>query len=246
MRSFRLYLLFIPLFLIINRVFSQDENCVLDSLPEYEFIDTEICHTLDIFFDSLMVSYYQYSILKQPFLTFITFDSSEVSITTTAYSCSVFSYQNSALSEIFPNYHPQIKEYGYSFYRDHLLLISSFDTTLTNLFFKKNGNYQKIIFHNSDNILDHIVTLQVNVDATYNYVDGRLILDDDFQGSERDVYEYLYLIKKDDTWNSIAQKMNCSVSDLTNGYEERLPIPGCYLLVRFYFENDKVFVERLQ
>lgn len=234
MNMLRLIFSFI-FFLIIsqNKVFSQEDTCFLDFLPEYKIVNKELYQLLDTSISKIS-NYDEFVIYNTNLFAIVTIlDTNSVIVEITP--CSYNQYNNLFIND-------SIK--GFTFIKNHLVILVFNKSSTADVFVERTNKKDSISIIQSDNIYYHVMP------AHYKYYltkrNNEWIVNDYGNCKEQaDVWLYIYRVKKGDTWEKLANKFHVSESDIKFHPEERLCV-GMYIEIRRWIDNNKkLHFERL-
>ncbi len=246
MRKFQIIIITGVLFFLAGRtITAQNQEYLLDTLPELEVIDPQIYRALDtvLFYTKDCI----FSILNRPYHFWIDFWWDRDNKQKIVARIQATPYYGSLLNTFRRETNKARR--GFFYYKDYLVIVD--DRSAYNkeaiypLFFKKTDSTQVLYYSPSPDNPDRQKGGEFAT-IYYQYRNGNL--EEEERDICRDYPHYFYQIKENDTWESIANKLKCTVEELQNiqgVYEEKLPPVGTNILFRYYrIDDGKMKVER--
>ena len=139
---------------------------------------------------------------------------------------------------------------GICYYNNHLVTLISQDTTSLGLFFISSGVYEKPLFDNSENVADHFLHTCIHTQVFCSSNGDDISIEEPFETNHcDDKCEFLYFVKPEDTWSTIAKSAgNLNLEkELRHWYEEyERPIPGTIIYFLYLFEEESVRILRIR
>lgn len=133
---------------------------------------------------------------------------------------------------------------GVCFYKNRTIVISDYSNNQTlNNFFSSCDTIIDLMFESNENIFDMAFPANTQYEIFYSYDNDTIIRKSEIGeeeawcgGGDRNSFEYL--VRKGDTWESIAKKCGCNEHDLRNEFPELdFPIPGVFIFVYYIYDE---------
>ena len=208
------------------------EKCI-GMFSEYIVINTQILEALDSL--TVYIQECPYFILDRPYHFCITIQDT-TTIWIESLPCS-----HTIIERIFTNVESNQK--GFFYYKNKLVLVND-QIGIIKLFFKKTDLIKPIYYQMDYNIYNQIVVGQNKMSTVYKYENDRLEEVKEYRSYCSDRFTYfMYTVKKNDTWDSLAEKCGCPIEELkyVNGrYEETLPKEDYLIIVHYEIVNNKL------
>lgn len=204
----------------------------IDSVEEYEVIEPKIFNVIDTVLSYMNKCESAFIFQKSNLLWIVIYDTNSFMIENCPYSSSLVGRYR---------YDSRTNQFGFFYYKEHLVLVSSFLSDFVFRFFKSTKIKQNIEYINSRNLLDHIMGAYTNIQIPFYFEDGKLIFEDFDVPSARS-REFYYYVEHKDTWDIISKIIGCPKKILTtNFYDSSQPIEGSLIMVK-YIIDSKIFI----
>lgn len=139
---------------------------------------------------------------------------------------------------------PGVAKNGVCYFEGQMFFIQNYSTDSSfDTFFARTDNAIDVIVNHSENVYDHIIPINRCMELSYLISDGKLIRNEKDENPKdwcgfNDRWHFVYLIKKDDSWESIAVKCGCKENDLKQCYPEYSSPPSGFLIdVEYVFDE---------
>jgi len=237
MKPFRIIILTIVLLFFTRQMATAQYQNFLDSLPVFEVTDPQIYRALDtvLFHTKECI----FSILDRPYHFVIDLWEQEDKITVRIRATTHYGNLNKET----------LQAKGFFHYKDYLVLVEDRSWTsqeaIYPLFFSKTDSIQALYFIEYSGYPNRSKGVET-ASIYYQYKNG--ILEEEERYICQEYLWYVYKIKDGDTWESIADKLKCSVEELQDNqgvHQEELPPVGTSLTFKYYrIEDGRMRVER--
>lgn len=227
-----IFLLVFIFSILQNKVFSQEDTCFLDHLPEFQIVNKKLYLFLDTTINKVS-NYDEFVIYNTNLFTIVTVSDSN-SLTVEITPCSYNQYNSIFIND-------SIR--GFSFIKNHLVVFVFNQMSIADIFVKQTDKKDSISIIQSDNIAYH--TMPARYKYYFTIKNNEWISNDYTKVIEQsDVWLYVYRVKKGDTWEKLAKKFHSSEAEIKFHPKEPLCV-GMYIDIRIWIdENKKLHFER--
>lgn len=220
-------------------------NCVaeeLDTLKQFSLYTVSSASMQKVFDEIIDLAEecpYFYSLNKEYYLS-VALDSNE-------FTLDVFPLNvNSIIRSTNNNY---VSSFGVCFYKKKLIVVCDYSKIQTiDTFFVSMDTVVDLVFESNDNLFDLVFPTNSQIRTYYSFENGTIMQQFDIGdvdawcgGNDRNMFEYV--VRKGDTWKSIAKKCGSTETELRQEFPEfDAPIPGFFIIL-FYIldESGKSF-----
>jgi hypothetical protein len=222
----KLFCIVVVFFTLSNKVFSQNDTCLLDYLPEYRVVDKELYQLLDTLI-SKAANYDEFVMYNTNLFAIVTvWDTNSFNFQITPHSYN--QYNNISVKD-------SIR--GFTFINDHLVIFVFGKSSIVDVFVEQTNKKDSIYIIQSDNMHYHVVPIHYKCFFTKN--NNEWVMDEYGNCKEQsNAWFYFYRVQKGDTWEKLAKKFRCSESDIKRHPKERLCV-GMYIEVRIRIDNNR-------
>ncbi len=224
------------------------QSYFIGELEELEVIDSLIFQELDA---TLYYSAFSpYLVLKKNILFKISFDHPRKESDICENTPVVIETFPHSVRDLFLFREDQRSQKGFLYYKNNLVIIEDF-AKLHPKYFKQTGK-TKQLYYNGNFYMD--IGAVAAVEKYFCFIDDILTIVDYCGSDDKNKIENTvgmhYIVEDGDSWESIANELTCSVSDLINpsvSWMQNIPDIGYMIIVDFTFHHNKlVSIKRIQ